>query len=286
MARGSISVYSPLPTGGSHRRSSSRDDRTTFGMKRWQRNGLLAGILLFLVFYVGRSTSDYSISTSGIVPAGDNVPGTAADYAVAPPKPTDTSASPPAGLSDRPKGASQLKSPGLKKPTGKCVLPAGKKEFSYALMVDAGSTGSRMHVYKFSNCLPEAVSASSSEAPLPVLVDEKFYPITPGLSSYKGNPQAAAKSLQKLMENAVENVPKSEHSCTPIAVKATAGLRLLGTQQSDDILKAVESWLRKEWPFYVVDNGVVIMDGKDEGVYAWITINYVCSLAPSAFIVL
>lgn len=157
-----------------------------------------------------------------------------------------------------------------------CILPPGKQEFQWALMIDAGSTGSRMHVYKFSNCLPEGTSVSSlKEDPLPTLVDELFYPITPGLSYYRGRPKAAAESLTKLMEEAVKAVPKSERGCTPIAVKATAGLRLLGATESQEILDEVERWLKKEWPFQVVEDGVVIMDGKDEGVYAWITINYV-----------
>lgn len=157
-----------------------------------------------------------------------------------------------------------------------CILQPGKQEFQWALMIDAGSTGSRMHVYKFSNCLPEGSSPSSlKEDPLPTLVDEQFIPITPGLSSYRGRPKAAAESLTKLMEEAVKSVPKSERGCTPIAVKATAGLRLLGAKESQDILDEVERWLKTEWPFEVVEDGVVIMDGKDEGVYAWITINYV-----------
>ena len=156
---------------------------------------------------------------------------------------------------------------------GKCILPEGSPEISYALMIDAGSTGSRIHVYKFSNCLPEGTQAGDKH--LPELKDEIFLAIQPGLSSFKGKPKEAAESLRKLMDEAMKGVPESERSCTPIAVKATAGLRLLGAAQSQEILDYVEKWLRDEWPFHVVDNGVTIMDGKDEGVYAWITINYV-----------
>ncbi len=98
-----------------------------------------------------------------------------------------------------------------------------------------------------------------------------------GLSSYKTDAEAAAKSLDVLMDIAVKNVPKSLQACTPVAVKATAGLRMLGPDMSNQILEAVRHRLETAYPFPVVakeKGGVEIMDGKDEGVYAWITTNY------------
>jgi guanosine-diphosphatase len=138
-------------------------------------------------------------------------------------------------------------------------------------MIDAGSTGSRIHVYKFNNC-----------GPTPELENEVFK-MTPkkeggaGLSSYKTDAEGAAKSLDILMDVAVESVPENLRGCTPIAVKATAGLRMLGPEMSQNILDAVRTRLETVYPFPVVSkekNGVVIMDGSDEGVYAWITTNY------------
>jgi len=80
-----------------------------------------------------------------------------------------------------------------------------------------------------------------------------------------------------LMDVALEHVPEQLRSCTPLTVKATAGLRMLGPAMSDAILAAVRTRLETVYPFPVVsaaENGVAIMDGKDEGVYAWITTNY------------
>lgn len=69
-----------------------------------------------------------------------------------------------------------------------------------------------------------------------------------------------------LMESAVKYVPKSLAKCTPVAVKATAGLRLLGHTESEDILTAVKDRLVHKYPFKVIDKDpVVIMDGKAEG---------------------
>lgn len=127
----------------------------------------------------------------------------------------------------------------------------------YALMLDAGSTGSRIHIYKFHNC-----HAS------PTLEYEVFKMTIPGLSSYADDPVAAAKSLDVLMEEAVKVVPKQLQGCTKVAVKATAGLRLLGSDVSEAILVAVRTRLKDQYPFPLAGkDAVVIMDGKDEGMF-------------------
>jgi guanosine-diphosphatase len=142
--------------------------------------------------------------------------------------------------------------------TGDCVPHPGKPKVQYVLMIDAGSTGSRIHVYSFNYC----------NGPSPTLVDEIFHQIKPGLSSYGEDPEAAAKSLDVLMEVALKGVPKEYQSCTPVAVKATAGLRLLGVEKSEAILEAVRRRLETQYPFNVVKKeGVVVMDGKDEGTH-------------------
>ena len=136
-------------------------------------------------------------------------------------------------------------------------------------MIDAGSTGSRIHVYKFNNC-----------GNTPELESEEFKMTEKnagGLSSYGSDADGAAKSLDILMEVALKTVPDALKSCTPIAVKATAGLRKLGPEKSKNILEAVRLRLETVYPFAVVskeNNGVVVMDGSEEGVYAWITTNY------------
>lgn len=147
-----------------------------------------------------------------------------------------------------------------------CSEPAKSSDplVQYALMIDAGSTGSRIHIYKFNHC-------GSS----PTYEYEVFKMTQPGLSAYNGQPTAAAESLDILLDEALRVVPESLRGCTPVAVKATAGLRLLGHSQSAEILEAVERHLRDHYPFSLPESGgVVIMEGKDEGVYAWITANY------------
>ena len=155
--------------------------------------------------------------------------------------------------------------------TKKCQKSSSstKPIVQYVIMIDAGSTGSRIHVYRFNNC-----------GSTPELENEDFK-MTPkaagGLSAYGSDAEGAAQSLDVLMEVAMESVPEKLKGCTPVAVKATAGLRKLGSEKSEAILKAVRHRLETKYPFPVVsdeEKGVVVMDGSEEGVFAWITTNY------------
>ncbi|KAH6680377.1 guanosine-diphosphatase-like protein [Halenospora varia] len=157
--------------------------------------------------------------------------------------------------------------------TTKCSVSSDKSKpiVQYALMIDAGSTGSRIHVYKFNNC------GSTPELENEVFKMTEKKKGGAGLSSYGDDAEGAAKSLDMLMAVAMESVPEKLKGCTPVAVKATAGLRLLGPEKSQKILDAVRTRLETEYPFPVIskeENGVAIMDGSDEGVYAWITTNF------------
>ncbi|KAF5008084.1 hypothetical protein FDECE_5610 [Fusarium decemcellulare] len=155
--------------------------------------------------------------------------------------------------------------------TERCAKSFSKDKpiVQYVLMIDAGSTGSRIHVYKFNNC-----------GPTPELEHEEFKMTEKevgGLSAYKNDPVAAAKSLDPLMKVAMDTVPDALKGCSPVAVKATAGLRMIGADPAQAILDEVRRHLEEDYPFPVVDKekeGVVIMDGSLEGVYAWITTNY------------
>ncbi len=67
----------------------------------------------------------------------------------------------------------------------------------YAIVFDAGSTGSRIHVFKFT------VQGGSLD-----LESDTFEQLKPGLSSYADDPPAAATSLEPLMKVALATVPE------------------------------------------------------------------------------
>jgi guanosine-diphosphatase len=139
----------------------------------------------------------------------------------------------------------------------------------HAIVLDAGSTGSRVHVYEFQCCGDKLV----------MIADELFEEVKPGLSSFEHDPEEAARSLTPLLKRALERVPEFLHSCTPLVLKATAGLRLLPTQVVKDILESVRSWLQTH-PFLLAPHHdsertpVSVMEGSEEAVLAWVTVNF------------
>jgi hypothetical protein len=140
----------------------------------------------------------------------------------------------------------------------------------YAVVFDAGSTGSRVHVYEFQFCGTRLLH----------LVDEIFEQTKPGLSSFGADPEDGVESLDPLLRKAWRRVPRALRRCTPVVLKATAGLRLLPSETVSSILGSVRSWL-DEQPFHLPQSTdgfssdpVSVIDGSEEAVSAWIAVNF------------
>nr|BAB87197.1 ATP diphosphohydrolase [Pisum sativum] len=136
---------------------------------------------------------------------------------------------------------------------------------SYAVVFDAGSTGSRIHVYHFNQNLDLLHIGKGVEY---------YNKITPGLSSYANNPEQAAKSLIPLLEQAEDVVSPNLQPKTPVRLGATAVLRLLNGDASEKILQSVRGLLSNRSTFNVQPEAVSIIDGTQEGSYLWVTVNY------------
>ncbi|XP_041106092.1 ectonucleoside triphosphate diphosphohydrolase 6-like [Polyodon spathula] len=137
-----------------------------------------------------------------------------------------------------------------------------KSHFLYGIMFDAGSTGTRVHVFKFEKTPNEA----------PKLAHETFKAIKPGLSPYADDPEKCTAGIQELLNVAKENVPCDLWKSTPLVLKATAGLRLLPGEKAKQLLDKVKDIFQAS-PFLSREDCVSIMDGSDEGISAWITVN-------------
>ncbi|XP_041827015.1 ectonucleoside triphosphate diphosphohydrolase 5 isoform X1 [Melanotaenia boesemani] len=134
----------------------------------------------------------------------------------------------------------------------------------YGIMFDAGSTGTRIHIYKF---------IQKDPVELPVLDNEMYHAVKPGLSEYKDNPGEGGNTIRQLLKIAKKTVPEEEWRRTPVVLKATAGLRLLPEEKANALLKEVQE-VFEESPFFVPNNSVSIMNGANEGVLAWVTVNF------------
>ncbi|XP_066532816.1 ectonucleoside triphosphate diphosphohydrolase 5 isoform X2 [Hoplias malabaricus] len=142
--------------------------------------------------------------------------------------------------------------------------PANASRIFYGIMFDAGSTGTRIHVYTF-------IQKDIEE--LPLLDNEMFRSTKPGLSAYVDNPENAGQSLRQLMIVAKNTVPRVEWKRTPVVLRATAGLRNLPPAKAHALLEEVRD-VFDESPFFVPADSVMMLNGINEGIFAWVTINF------------
>uniref|UniRef100_A0A8C7WM51 nucleoside diphosphate phosphatase n=1 Tax=Oryzias sinensis TaxID=183150 RepID=A0A8C7WM51_9TELE len=133
--------------------------------------------------------------------------------------------------------------------------PANSSRIFHAVMFDAGSTGTRIHVYTF---------IQGDSEPLPVLDNEMFHSVKPGLSAYADAPEVAGHTVRMLLKVAKKTVPHVDWKRTPLVLRATAGLRLLPAERAQALLDQIQL-VFDESPFFVPDDGVSIMNGTDEG---------------------
>lgn len=123
--------------------------------------------------------------------------------------------------------------------------------YHYTVVVDCGSTGTRVNVYKWWK------PARLSNWDLPILVHSypdnstqslsrgsscKYHCVQtePGLDKFVGNSTGVRLSLEPLILWAEQWVPRERHGDTPIFVLATAGLRRLLIEDARQVLDDVE----------------------------------------------
>lgn len=97
--------------------------------------------------------------------------------------------------------------------------------------------------------------------------------VKPGLSAFADDPSKAGASLGPLLDYAMTKVPTKLQPITPIFLKATAGLRMLSNSSQNAILASCRTTMAT-YPFFFLPSWVSVISGADEGVYGWITVNY------------
>jgi len=148
------------------------------------------------------------------------------------------------------------------------------RELHFAIVLDAGSSGTRAYLYSWpehSGDRHELLKIS------PLLQDGEpmVKKASPGLSSMGETPDNAFEYLRPLLTFASNNIPKEKHKETPLYILATAGMRLLEKEKQDAVLANVRKGIRENFEFYFPEGHLEIISGKQEGIYQWLSINYV-----------
>ncbi|WWD21379.1 hypothetical protein CI109_105864 [Kwoniella shandongensis] len=104
--------------------------------------------------------------------------------------------------------------------------------------------------------------------------------VEPGISTV--DPNDIPTYLAPLLSHALQHIPPSQHSTTPIYVLATAGMRLLPDSTRDAILKSTCDLICTDYPFRVegpssagpCGENIRVISGEEEGMWGWVAVNY------------
>ena len=129
-----------------------------------------------------------------------------------------------------------------------------------AIIIDSGSTGTRIHCY----CLIYINRSVHS------LQSDVFEEIHKPLSDFVGNRNGMKTEIfDHLLAVARKAIPTEYHCSTHVSFKATAGFRTLSEESRNDLLANIRSILQEDWPFppegHDFETAVSIIDGETEG---------------------
>nr|XP_033805505.1 ectonucleoside triphosphate diphosphohydrolase 4 isoform X3 [Geotrypetes seraphini] len=146
---------------------------------------------------------------------------------------------------------------------------------NYGIVVDCGSSGSRIFVY----CWPKHNGNPHDLLDIKQMRDENsnavVMKIKPGISEFATNSEKASDYLFPLLKFAAGHIPREKHKETPLYILCTAGLRILPESQQIAILEDLRTDIPVHFDFLFSDSHAEVISGKQEGVYAWIGINFV-----------
>lgn len=123
------------------------------------------------------------------------------------------------------------------------------------VIVDAGSTGSRLSIFSY----------DLDESNWPIRITERgSHKIQPGLASL----QALSSEVDAYLSSLFENVPQDEF---PVYFYATGGMRLLSLESQTKMYGVVRDWFQKKTHFKLKELRTI--SGEEEGVFAWLSVN-------------
>lgn len=149
----------------------------------------------------------------------------------------------------------------------------------FGIVIDSGSSGSRIQIYKWKDHPKEADGAVSKSPPKIYQEPSWVHRVTPGISSFADHQNVKRiweEHFSKLIEHAEKIIPEDKRRETPLFVLATAGMRLLPQEKKDLVLKEICKILRRKSKFYIPEckSFIEVIDGETEGIYGWLSLNY------------
>jgi hypothetical protein len=128
------------------------------------------------------------------------------------------------------------------------------EEHQCIAVVDAGSTGSRLHIYSY----------DTDETNTPINIKEVWNKKTkPGFATIESN------TIDSYLTGLMSDAPIKQ---VPVYFYATAGMRLLPQIKQKKYYAELNQWFTKHTEWQLKDAKTIT--GNEEGLYDWLSVNY------------
>eukprot|EP00697_Spironema_sp_BW2_P013787 gnl/Spiro4/404_TR220_c0_g1_i1.p1 gnl/Spiro4/404_TR220_c0_g1~~gnl/Spiro4/404_TR220_c0_g1_i1.p1 ORF type:complete len:485 (+),score=209.99 gnl/Spiro4/404_TR220_c0_g1_i1:38-1492(+) len=164
-------------------------------------------------------------------------------------------------------------------------------DMEYGIMIDAGSSGTRMHFFTWPSreLVLSSFSQQVSQIPLvlslselaPTKLPASSFVTRRGLGTFGADAAGAVNSLNPMLVAALDEFAdcKDKMKTTGIYLKATAGMRVIPQTQATDIISAIRTRFATSG-FAFRQSNVEIIAGDEEGMYGWMSAQYLTKRLP------
>ena len=139
----------------------------------------------------------------------------------------------------------------------------------YAIMMDAGSSGTRAYVYQW-----ETTTGIPDVQPAANHTDQWIKKVKIRLADASDDPSAIQNIFQPIIEYTESKIPKAYQPKTHVYVYATAGMRLLPAPDRERVIDMVYNYLSTKSSYVIKRHNIKVIDGIEEGVYGWLSVNH------------
>jgi len=142
-----------------------------------------------------------------------------------------------------------------------------------AILVDAGSSGSRFWIYSWTDGSDTWDTSIPSD-----LMSANPYKAEPGIIDYFTNTEAMKNKFQEGIDEVLAYIDSKEDLCQdtadiPMWLMSTAGLRTETNEEVNNILDEIGKWMAANVPFDWMF--ARLLSGEEEAIYAWVATNHV-----------
>mmetsp|Transcript_45633 Transcript_45633/g.111139 ORF Transcript_45633/g.111139 Transcript_45633/m.111139 type:complete len:997 (+) Transcript_45633:180-3170(+) len=177
--------------------------------------------------------------------------------------------------------------------------PLPDSDTVHAMMIDAGSQGTRIHIYEYDRRLLSSsadiiASSNGEKLSFPTTNSRWTNKFTPGLDSLAeyvnisdvdgvdDDDEELLQQLRKYLGPLIDfardvlSLKSKEWKNFPIYLKATGGMRELPTAPRVRIIKAVRQLFHDDEfnPFSFEDERARVISGEEEAIYGWTAVNF------------